>query len=304
MMNIMVNITWMLFAVGEALALATGAYLFKGGWITIGTVYLVFHYMSLLNLPIQAITHQMEDLQRAGASIDRVSELLRETSVLSNDGVAIIAEGAASIEFRSVEFGYADENILPDLSFRLAPGTVLGLLGRTGAGKTTISRLLYRLYEPQAGKILINDIEILEYELSSLRKSIGLVTQSVHILKGSIRENLTFFDSSISSERIRAAIHELGLESWIDQLPDGLDTELESGGEGLSAGEAQLLAFARFKYSPAGISKNRDCHRPSAFDRCHSRRDHGSRFRSYRRAWTSSRVGGGSGIAVFRAASE
>ena len=245
MINVMVNTSWMLFALGEALALAVGAYLFKNRLISIGTVYLVFHYMSLLNRPLQTITHQMEDLQRAGASIDRVSELLRNTTVIPNKGTTLMAEGAASIELCNVEFAYTDERVLPDLSFKLAPGTILGLLGRTGAGKTTISRLLHRLYEPQGGSIRINGIEITEYELSSLRKSIGLVTQNVHIFEGSIRENLAFFDASVTDADISTAIRELGLESWVEGLSDGLDTKLESGGGGLSAGEAQLLAFAR-----------------------------------------------------------
>ncbi|MBT3275146.1 MAG: ABC transporter ATP-binding protein [Spirochaetales bacterium] len=243
--NLMVNTSWLLFATGEALALAVGAYLFKGGSITIGTVYLVFHYMSILNRPMQAITDQMEDIQRAGASIERIFELNNDLSVIPNDGTAVISEGAASIGFKNVEFAYAEETVLQDLSFQLAPGTVLGLLGRTGAGKTTISKLLYRLYEPQVGSISINDNKTSEYELSELRKSIGLVTQNVHIFEGTVRENLTFFDSSISNFRMYEAIHELGLESWMKNLPEGLDTKLESGGGGLSAGEAQLLAFAR-----------------------------------------------------------
>ena len=105
--------------------------------------------------------------------------------------------------------------------------------------------MLYRLYEPQTGSILINDIDISNYDLSSLRKSIGLVTQNVHILEGSVRENLAFFDGTVTEERIETAVRELGLETWVKQLPKGLDTKLESGGGGLSAGEAQLLAFAR-----------------------------------------------------------
>jgi ATP-binding cassette, subfamily B, bacterial len=245
MVNFMVNTSWLLFAAGQALALAVGAFLFKGGYITIGTVYLVFHYMSILNRPMQIITHQMEDLQRAGASIDRISELLQESSAISNTGTRPIAAGGALVEFRNIEFSYNEEKVLGNISFTLHPGTILGLLGKTGAGKTTISRILYRLYEPQSGSVCLNGSDIASYELSSLRRSIGLVTQNVHILEGSVRDNLTFFDSSVSDARITDVIEELGIDSWVHELPEGLDTRLESGGGGLSSGEAQLVAFAR-----------------------------------------------------------
>ena len=98
---------------------------------------------------------------------------------------------------------------------------------------------------PQAGRILIDGNDVADYDLGSLRGSIGLVTQNVHILEGTVRENLAFFDTTVTDQRIHGAFEALGLQGWLEHLPDGLDTRLESGGGGLSSGEAQLLAFAR-----------------------------------------------------------
>ncbi|HEV2072062.1 MAG TPA: ATP-binding cassette domain-containing protein, partial [Thermomicrobiales bacterium] len=135
--------------------------------------------------------------------------------------------------------------VVLDISFRLAPGEVLGLIGRTGSGKTTLTRLLFRLHDPTAGTIRIGDMNLREYRLSDLRAEIGIVTQDIQLFRASVRDNLTLFDSSISDEQIRSALEGLGLAPWLSSLPDGLDSLLASGGAGLSAGEAQLLAFAR-----------------------------------------------------------
>jgi ABC-type multidrug transport system fused ATPase/permease subunit len=140
--------------------------------------------------------------------------------------------------------------VLYDLSFQLPLGAVLGLLGRTGSGKTTLTRLLFRLYDPDRGTIYLGrdgcvPTDIRQLPLSDLRRQVGMVTQEIQLFHATVRDNLTFFNPSVSDERILEAIHELGMDEWYDSLPEGLDTELESGGGGLSAGEAQLLAFAR-----------------------------------------------------------
>jgi ATP-binding cassette subfamily B protein len=151
--------------------------------------------------------------------------------------------------------------VLRDLSFSLSPGTVLGLLGRTGSGKTTLCRLLFRLYDPDQGTVcfaLEGDdgsaewVDIRTLPLSELRRRVRIVTQEIQLFQASVRDNLTLFDASVSDERIRAAIEALGMGDWLASLPQGLDTELASGGKGLSAGEAQLLALARiFMQDPA-----------------------------------------------------
>ena len=246
MINIMFNTTWVLFAVGNAAALGLGVYLFQINAITIGTVYLVFHYTNMLMQPINRITQQMEGLQRAAASIGRIGELMSISSKIEEGGDLPLSSGSLSVEFQDVSFAYVDDEVvLQDLSFSLQPGKVLGLLGRTGSGKTTITRLLFRLYDPQKGTIRLGDRNIRRANLFDLRHHIGMVTQDVQLFHASVRDNLTFFEGNISDEEIFEAIRELGLGEWYSSLPNGLDTKLASGGGGLSAGEAQLLAFTR-----------------------------------------------------------
>jgi ATP-binding cassette subfamily B protein len=156
--------------------------------------------------------------------------------------------------FEGVSFAYnEDELVLKDLSFRLRPGTVLGLLGRTGSGKSTLARLVFRLYDPSQGRIVLDDVDIRDAKLRTLRENVAIVTQDVQLFQASVRDNLTFFDKSIRDERIQEVIEELELAEWYQSLPDGLDTKLETGGRGLSAGEAQLLAFTRIFLRDPGL---------------------------------------------------
>jgi ABC-type multidrug transport system fused ATPase/permease subunit len=145
------------------------------------------------------------------------------------------------------------EVVLHDLSFTLQEGHVLGVLGRTGSGKTTLARLLLRLYDVQEGMIRVGGVPVQDAHLHDLRRHIGMVTQDVQLFHASVRDNLTFFDRSIPDERILAALDDLGLTAWCRSLPMGLDTELGSDGEGLSAGEAQLLAFTRVFLADPGL---------------------------------------------------
>ena len=255
MMNIMINLTEFLYAVGNAAAFTAGAWVYSRGLISVGTVFLVFSYANLLIFPIQRITRQLQDLQKAGAGIARIQDLMREQPKIT-DGPGGVPQGSGplSVAFEKVSFSYDDQGVVfSDLSFELGAGAVLGLLGRTGSGKTTISRLLFRLYEPQQGVIRLGGIDIREQRLSELRQRVGMVTQSVQLFNATVRENLTFFDPTISDSTIMSVIDELGLRSWFATLPKGLDSEIESGGAGLSAGEAQLLAFTRIFLRNPGL---------------------------------------------------
>ncbi len=249
----MVMTTIALFGVGNALAFAVGAYLWSIHAITLGTIYLVFYYTNLLEQPMQQIRMELQNLQKAGAGIERIHQLLQTQTAIDNDGETVLTTGALAVEFEHASFGYTvDENILHDLTFTIQPGKVLGVLGRTGSGKTTLARLLLRLYDVQEGYIRLGGIPLREIQLQDLRRHIGMVTQDVQLFHASVRDNLTFFNTSIPDTRILDVLDDLGLTTWYRSLAQGLDTELGSDGEGLSAGEAQLLAFTRvFLANPA-----------------------------------------------------
>jgi ABC-type multidrug transport system fused ATPase/permease subunit len=142
--------------------------------------------------------------------------------------------------------------VLRDISLHIAAGRTLGILGRTGSGKTTLTRLLFRLYDVTSGAIRIGGADIRDLRLDSLRERVGMVTQEVQLFHASVRENLTFFDTTIPDARILAALEELELLPWYQALPEGLDTVLAAGG-GLSAGEAQVLAFTRVFLRDPGL---------------------------------------------------
>jgi ATP-binding cassette, subfamily B, bacterial len=243
-----------LFTLGDALALGAGIYLFELNMVSLGTVYLFFQYNQLLRGFVEQINQQLQDLQKAGASIGRVQELLAIRSTMVEGTVDSLPDGPLDIAFDGVSFGYGGKGVvLGDIEFHLPPGHVLGLLGRTGSGKTSITRLLFRLYDLAEGEIRIGGVEIRDLTIGALRRRVAMVTQEVQVFHATVRDNLTFFDRTISDETIHAKITELGLDEWLASMPAGLDTMLGRDGSGLSAGEAQLLAFTRVFLRDPGL---------------------------------------------------
>jgi ABC-type multidrug transport system fused ATPase/permease subunit len=247
-----VNVLFMAF--GYSMSFVLAAYLYSLGSLTLGTAFLIYYYTMLIFQPLQVITQQIEDFQKAGASIVRVQDLLTTSGRLVDGPGVYLPAGPLAVELDGVSFGYGDdEPVLRDLTFRIEPGTILGLLGRTGSGKTTISRLLFRLYDVEAGQARVGGVDVRQAKLAELRQRIGLVTQDVQLFNATVRDNLTFFDRDVHDGRIVAALAELGLEEWLRALPRGLDTVLGAGGSGVSAGEAQLLAFTRVFLKQPGL---------------------------------------------------
>jgi len=178
-------------------------------------VYLIFNYTEIMRQPIEQLRSQMEDLQRASASITRVRELLGCESKVRDGTVSQLPDGALHLEFKDVTFRYSgDETALDRIRFELPAGKVLGLLGRTGSGKSTLARLL-RLYDPTAGQICLSGIELPAAKLAELSRSVGLVSQDVQIFRASVRDNLAFFDYSIPDDKISKVIEEFELGDWL-----------------------------------------------------------------------------------------
>jgi ABC-type multidrug transport system fused ATPase/permease subunit len=260
-MSILVVMAWMLFyTLGLALALVLGYLFFRQGVLTLGGVFLVVYYTETIFRPMDQISREIQNLQKATAGIERVESLLSVESKIRDEGRATLPTGPLHVAFRNVTFGYrSDEPVLRDVSFEVQAGKVLGLLGRTGSGKTTLTRLLFRLYDPTAGAIHLQpegaegSLALTDLSIEALRHGIGLVTQDVQLFRASVRDNLTLFDARISDARILEVIDELELGEWLARMPKGLETELASEGTNLSAGEAQLLAFTRIFLKDPGL---------------------------------------------------
>jgi ATP-binding cassette, subfamily B, bacterial len=264
---------FLLYTAALVAVLALGAVRYQAGQMSIGTVFLLVLYVGLLEGPMNTIRRQIANMQQALASIGRINELLEVAPLVKEkpeDGGAKTEDGivreqppsatAATVQFSRVSFRYKDRpngqadltaNTLSEIDFMLESGRVLGVLGHTGSGKTTLTRLLFRLYDVDEGAIRLNGVDIRHLALSDLRQQVGLVTQDVQLFAASLRDNLTLFRSHhptkppIADEAIIAELEGLGLGDWFHGLPHGLDTELGTGGQGLSAGESQLLAFTR-----------------------------------------------------------
>ena len=240
--------------VTTAIGLALSAHDYLAGRLTIGEVYLVFSYTQLLRWPIQQLTRQLQDLQRAIASVARIRALFATRGTVTWAGRTSLPTGALPVELDRVSFGYdGSEAVLRDISLAIAPGEIVGLLGRTGSGKTTLERLVSRLYDPTSGVIRLGGIDLRNVAREDLRHAVGVVTQEIQLFHASVRDNLTLFDPNVSEDRIADVLRELGLWSWCQNLPSGLETRLAPDGTGLSAGEAQLLAFARVFLKNPGL---------------------------------------------------
>lgn len=231
--------------IGVALIVWYGGGKVMQGTLSVGALVAFFQYSQRFYQPISDLSEKYNILQAAMAASERVFKLL-DTPVKIEDRGAASAEHVESIEFRNVWFAYNEpEWVLKNVSFRVDRGERLALVGHTGAGKTTVTSLLLRFYEPQRGEILINGIDIRRFSLESLRRLFAIVQQDFFLFSGNIGDNISLGDPEIDGERIRTAAVRVQADRFISRLPEGYSAQVRERGAGLSVGEKQLLSFAR-----------------------------------------------------------
>lgn len=229
-------------------SLFIGFILFYGGYITIsaGVVIAFIQYISMLIRPLRQIADRFNNIQRGIVGAERVLGLMDEDNSMPNNGTVKKDHFAGKIEFHDVRFAYDEkQEVLKGIDFKVNPGETVAIVGATGAGKSTIISLITRLYDINSGKILIDDVDLKDYELYNLRSHIGVVLQDVFLFHGSIFENLAFGNDSITLDKIKAGAKEIEVDQFIEQLPGGYDYVVSERGSSISLGQRQLLSFLR-----------------------------------------------------------
>ncbi|WFA87300.1 MULTISPECIES: ABC transporter ATP-binding protein [Paenibacillus] len=240
------NTTVVLFALAVTAVLLLGVHYYMEGLISIGTLFLIYQYTQMLNDPIEMLGDQVQEFQKAKSGMLRSRELLSMHSVIEEGTEERLPEGPLGLEFSQVHFSYnQDKPVLQDITFAIKPGERLGIIGRTGSGKSSLSRVLLRLYNLDRGTIRVGGTDITKLSLQALYRRVGMVTQDVQLFDGTLRDNLTLFNGDVSDQMIKETTDRLGLSQWINSQPEGLNTYLAAGGASLSAGEAQLFALTR-----------------------------------------------------------
>lgn len=230
-----------------ALVIALGGWMVTRDAMGLGTLTTFILYAQRLFDPLRQLAERFTQIQGGLTAVERIGELLEQPLeiVESPHAVSSPGNGAGEVVFENVSFSYrADEPILRDLSFRIAAGEHVALVGPTGSGKTTVIRLLCRLYEPQQGRILLDGRDIRSIPIADLRRQLGVVLQDTFLFSGNVADNLRL-DAEISDRRLGEICRELGLDGLLSRLPEGLQTQLRERGGNLSSGERQLLAVAR-----------------------------------------------------------
>lgn len=241
------------FPVAEVIAAAsTGLLVWYGArevlhaQVTEGVLVAFIMYIAMFFRPIRMIADRFNTLQMGIVSADRVLKLLQNNEEIVRNGTYQVQSLRGEVEFNNVSFAYNEEDyILKDISFIAQSGKMTAFVGATGAGKSSIINLVNRFYDIQKGKILIDQKDIYDYDVNNLRKHIGIVLQDVFLFTGSIYENITLGNKSITRHQVEKAVELVGADKFINQLPGRLDYDVMERGATLSVGQRQLLSFVR-----------------------------------------------------------
>ncbi len=239
-------------AIATALILWYGGGFVLNGTLTLGSLVAFILYAGRFFRPISDMSEKFNTLQAAMASSERIFQLLDTEAAVKNPRQSTVVSRQSQghsrgrIVFDNVSFAYKDEDyVLRNVSFEVQPGERVGIVGATGAGKSTLISLLLRFYDVSSGRILIDGVDIREVDLGEVRKLFGLVLQDVHLFSGTIAGNIRLGDDSIDDARVRDAAHAVHAHRFIESLPGGYDARVAERGATLSVGQKQLLSFAR-----------------------------------------------------------
>jgi ABC-type multidrug transport system fused ATPase/permease subunit len=234
-------------ALAVALIVWYGGFKVLSGTLTLGALVAFIQYSDRFFRPISDLSEKYTILQAAMASSERIFKLLdTPPSIVSRPDPRALRVRSGRVEFRAVHFAYhPGDEVLHDVSFVVEPGEKVAIVGPTGAGKSTIISLLSRFYDVQQGQILIDGVDIRDYDLQALRRSVGIVLQDVFLFSGSIANNIRLGNAGISGEQLRRAAEVVHASGFIEKLEGGYDAQVGERGSSLSVGQKQLLAFAR-----------------------------------------------------------
>jgi ABC-type multidrug transport system fused ATPase/permease subunit len=236
-----------LSALATAIVLGYGGYLVFGGSITIGTLVAFLGYLTNFFDPVQQLSQLYNTFLSAVAALDKIQDVLDETpNVEDSPGAAELGRIEGHVRFDGVHFSYGTgPEVLHGISLDIPAGTTVALVGHTGAGKSTIAKLLARFYDPQEGAITFDDVDLRDVKQESLRRQLGIVPQEGFLFAGTVSENIAFARPGATPEEIVTAARTVGAHEFILRLEDGYETDLQERGTRLSLGQRQLVAFAR-----------------------------------------------------------
>jgi subfamily B ATP-binding cassette protein MsbA len=247
LMSIFMPTTELMVELGGAALLAYGAVLAILGHVSLGTVVAFVAYVGMFYMPVRNISQVNDTIQRALAAADRIFELLDTEPDLADAPNAIeMPEIKGKVTFENVRFKYATgEEVLSGINIHAEPGQIIALVGRSGAGKTSIVNLIPRFYDPNDGRILIDGIDVKTVTQQSLRAQIGIVLQDTFLFNGTIRENILYGRPDATEEEVFEAAKAAHADVFITEMPNGYDTEIGERGIKLSGGQKQRMAIAR-----------------------------------------------------------
>jgi ATP-binding cassette subfamily B protein len=232
--------------VGTAVVFGYGGYRYMQGDVAIGTVVAFAAYLSNFFDPVQALSQVYNTFLAATAALDKIFDVMDVETKLHERPGAVDLEIRGAVELDDVRFAYREgREVLHGLSLRAEPGQTVALVGHTGAGKSTIVKLLARFYDPQGGAVRIDGVDLRDVRIEALRRQIGIVPQEGFLFAGTVRENIAFGRPEATLAEVRAAAAAVGADAFVEALPRGYETEVQERGGRLSIGQRQLIAFAR-----------------------------------------------------------